>query len=675
MNNDSHNMKNNESYGLKEKVFLLNIDSTYRENKPKNILQGLNISPSSLEIKNSSNVLRIKFSNNNFIKTGDKIVIKNIKPRNEVISQALYFIQNYDYVLINIPNHGITSEFEKYYSPNKIEISNIDLNDAKISNIPINSLITKHQIYLVEQLNIPQEFIDNVGLSYQELKDNFIGIKLLFPYISFNIYDILPNLTEINFTEIGGIPIGFFNADFPVTFNQRQGNYLVSNNSTSWIEVILPFKAYKDVSFTGNILIDKITSEYEGYPEISQYTIKLRKHLTNISKIELISSEIPSNFNNISSSNNLFYWQNLDDGKVEYMVTIPEGNYTIDSLVKKLGELINTTPRETQETIKPNNIFEISVNKSSQEIIFKSFREDFLSNAISIDRIIVDGKERNVLEIVHNDNNVQVGDKITISNSTAIAYIPAEIINKEHQVINVNNTNNTYQVLLPTFNQTEIRGTIGSDNVGLDIRSGYTTSGGGGEEIKIKTKSFSRLLFNKSNTLGTILGFRDVGLSNAITEFKSEISNKDNYANEDNFNLNVVGNPRNNNRFFNFTSDIRYLFLYLNDYEEVITNTGTTNCFAKIQVDNKNSYKLEGNELNYMVNTFVSYPIIFNNPIPNLSQLQVKLTYPDGTLVNFGNVEHSFTLKITEVIYKTIKTQDVDSKIVNIYRDTKNFTL
>ena len=675
MNKDSNNIKNKDDYGLKEKVFLLNIDSTYRETKPKNILQGLNISPSLLEINKSSNILRIKFNNNNLIKSGDKIVIKNVKPRSEVISQALYFIQNYDYVLINIPNHKITSDFQKYNSPNKIEIVNIDLNDAKISNIPLNSLITKHQIYLIEELNIPQNFIDNVGVSYQELKDNFIAIKLLFPYISFNIYDIIPNLTEINFTEIGGIPIGYFNADFPVNINQRQGNYLVTSHSKSWIEVELPIKSYKDISLNDNILIDKIKSEYEGYPNVSQYTIKLRKHLTNVSKIELISSEIPSNFNNISSSNNLFYWQNLDDGKVEYMVTIPPGNYSLESLIVKLNELINSKPRETGKTIRPNNIFEISINKSSQEVIFRSFREDFLSNAISIDRIIVDGKERNVLEIIHNDNNVQVGDKIIISNSTAISYIPAEVINREHQVIAVNQTNNSYQIILPTFNQTEIRGTIGSDNVGLDIRSGYTVSGGGGEEIKIRTRDFSRLLFNKSNTLGTILGFRDVGLPNAITEFKSELSNKDNYSNEDNFNLNVVGNPRNNNRFFNFTSDIRYLFLYLNDYEEVITNTGTTNCFAKIQVDNKNSYKLQGNDLNYMVNTFVSYPIIFTNPIPNLSQLQVKITYPDGTLVNFGNVEHSFTLKITEIIYKTIKTEDVDSKIVNIYKDTKNFTL
>ncbi|ADO67360.1 hypothetical protein crov326 [Cafeteria roenbergensis virus] len=641
----------NSNYKLTEKSVLLNVDSSWREKQPKNILQGLNIMVTNLILVKDSNILKINFNNTNLIKSGDKIIIKNIKARSEIISQALYFIQNYEYALINIPNHGFTIDFNKYYSPNKIEISTIDYDDAKISNIPINSLITKHQIYLIEQLNLPQEFIDNIDITYDELKTNFIAIKLLFPYISYNIYDVIPNLTEINFTEIAGIPTGYFNADFPVSFNQRQGNYLVNTNSSKWIEVILPFKSYKDNIIRGNILIDKIISEYEGYPEISNYTLKLPKHLTNISKIELVSTEIPSNFNNISSSNNLLYWQNLDDGKTIYNVKVPEGNYSIHSLIQKLTELINSTPRKTNTTIIPNNFFEITVNTSSQEIIFKSFREDYLSNAISIDKIIVEGKERNVLEIIHNDNNVDVGDIITISNSTAISYIPAEIINRKHQVINVNKTNNSYQVILPTFNQTEIRGSIGNDNVGLDIRSAYTSSGAGGEEIKIITKSFSRLLFNKSNTLGTILGFRDVELPNAITEFKSELSNKDNYANEDGFNLNVVGNSRNDNRLFNFTSDVRYLLLYINDYEEIITNTNASNCFAKIQVDNKNSYKLEGNNLNYMINTFVSYPIIFTKPIPNLSQLQIKLTYPDGSLVNFGNIEHSFTLKITENIF------------------------
>lgn len=665
-----------EYSGIKEKVVLLNIDSKYREIQPKNILKGLNIYPESLSVKKDSNILNIKFNNNN-IKSGDKIIIKNVKTRYESISQALYFIQNYNYALIYLPNHNFDVNFEKYYTPNKIEISNIDYEKTHINNIPINSLITKHKIYLIESLVIPNNFLDNIEISYEDLKRDFIGIELLDFYVSYNVYDILPNLIDINRTEIGGIPIGYFNADFPVNFNQRQGNYLISSNSNTGVEVLLPLNAFRDETITGNILIDKIESEYEGYPDISSYTIKLRKNLTNVSQIEIVSSEIPNNFSNISNSNNKFYWQNLDDGKIEYMVSIPIGNYTIESLIKKLEELINLKERVSLETLDTYNIFRINFDSSSQEIIFKSYREDNLSNAIFIDKKVIDNQERNVLEIVHHGNNVDVGDIITISNSTAISYVPADIINKEHKVISVNRINNSYQVILPTFNQTELRGTIGSDTVGIDIRSAYPRDGAGGEEIKVLSKNISRILFNKSDSLGSILGFNDNGKSNAITKFSAIISNKDEYANEDGFNLNVVGNERNNTNYFNLTNDIRYLFLYINDYEEVITNTSAGNCFAKIlvDVDGNNGNRLQGSSLEYMINSYVSYPIKFVSPISNLSQLQIKFTYPDGSLVNFGNINHSFTLKITEEIYKKIGKQNVDSKRVNIYRDTNNFTL
>lgn len=667
----------NKEFNLKEKVLLLNIDSSFREVTPKNILKGLNINPKNLEIKRDSNILKINFNNSGIkkINVGDKIVIKNVKTRSESISQALYFIKNYDYALVYFPNHGFSKNLNKYYNNNKIEISNIDYDEAKFKNIPINSLITSHKIYLIENLNLPQIFLDNINISYEDLKNNYIGIKLISNFISFNNFDILPNLINVNRTEFGGIPSGYFNADYPVLISQRQGNYLVSSISSSSVEVLLPLNSYHDEIINGNILIDKIESEYEGYPDISNYTIKLRKHLTNVSKIELLSSEIPNNLSNISSNNNKFYWQNLDDGKTEYMVTIPDGSYDIDSLILKLEELINLTPRITEETIDKFNLFKINLDKKSQEIVFETLKEDNLSNAISIEKRIIDNQERNVLEIIHKGNNVEIGDVITISNSTAISYVPAEIINKKHTVISVNKINNSYQVILPTFNQTELRGTIGSDTVGIDIRSGYPADGAGGEEIKVISRNVSRILFNKENTLGNILGFRDVGKSNAVTSFNYKLSNKDAYANEDGFNLNVVGNERNNNSYFNLTNDTRYLLLYINDYEEIITNTTAPNCFAKILIDSKTGIELQKSKIEYMINSFVSYPIIFKTPISNLSQLQIKITYPNGDLVNFGNINHSFTLKITEEIYKTIKEQDVDSKTVNIYRDTKNFTL
>lgn len=654
----------------KEKVFLLNIDSRYRNMQPKNMISGYNISPTKIELKKDSDILKIYFTNSN-IKIDDKIIIKNVKTRNETISQGLYFIKNFNYVLVYFPDHKITTNINLYNPNNQIEITDIDYAESKYSNIPINSLITKHNIILIENITLPTEFIDNVGITLDNLKKDYIAIKLNYFYVTHNIYDILPNLVKINRTEFGGIPSGYLNADFPVNIDQRQGYYKVSNSSSTFIEVLLPIKSYIDENISVNgVIIDKIESELEGYPDVSNYTIKLKKHMTNVTKIELVSTEIPNHINNISDINNKLYWQNLDDGKHEYSITIPSGNYTIKQLLNKMMELMNLVPRETGDTIKPYNIFDISFDESSQTITFETKKIDTLSNAITITTTFIDNQERNVLEIIHPDNTVSVNDEVKIENSTAISYVPMEIINQTHKVVSVNKLNNSYQIILPSFNQLEVIGTSGADAVALDHRSAFPRDGSGGEEIKVTSKNYSRLLFNKENTIGNILGFRDVGKNNAITEFLSKITNKDSYANENGFNLNVVGNPRNDYISLNLVPNSKYILLYINDYEEVITNTSANNCFAKIQLETAGGYRLDGNYYQYMFNRFVSYPIEFDTPIPNLAQLQVKLTYPDGTPINFGNINHSFTLKITESIYKTeIGKHNIDSKTLNLYKD------
>ena len=49
-------------------------------------------------------------------------------------------------------------------------------------------------------------------------------------------------------------------------------------------------------------------------------------------------------------------------------------------------------------------------------------------------------------------------------------------------------------------------------------------------------------------------------------------------------------------------------------------------------------------------NTFINYPLEFENPLSTLNELNIKITFADGTLPNFKNIDHSFTLKITELI-------------------------
>ena len=60
------------------------------------------------------------------------------------------------------------------------------------------------------------------------------------------------------------------------------------------------------------------------------------------------------------------------------------------------------------------------------------------------------------------------------------------------------------------------------------------------------------------------------------------------------------------------------------------------NCFTKIL--------LKENCGEIMFNTFVKYsPMVFLNPVSCISELKIKFMFPDGSLVDFRNLDHSFT--------------------------------
>ena len=94
----------------------------------------------------------------------------------------------------------------------------------------------------------------------------------------------------------------------------------------------------------------------------------------------------------------------------------------------------------------------------------------------------------------------------------------------------------------------------------------------------------------------------------------------------------------------NLTGDNTYMLLYLNDFEGIISGSDSDHAFSKIL--------LNGVPGDYMFNTFVNSPLEFDFPIKNLNEIKVSFKYPDGTIPDFRNYEHSFTLRITELIYK-----------------------
>ena len=100
--------------------------------------------------------------------------------------------------------------------------------------------------------------------------------------------------------------------------------------------------------------------------------------------------------------------------------------------------------------------------------------------------------------------------------------------------------------------------------------------------------------------------------------------------------------------------------MYLNDIEFVYSNNNVPAAFAKIA--------LSGSPGDILFDTFISQPQnIYSKifPISSLTQITVKFLYPDGSRVNFRNINHSFTLKITE---EKIQNNDtyINSNIISI---------
>ena len=103
--------------------------------------------------------------------------------------------------------------------------------------------------------------------------------------------------------------------------------------------------------------------------------------------------------------------------------------------------------------------------------------------------------------------------------------------------------------------------------------------------------------------------------------------------------------------------------MYLNNYECILNSFNQPTSFAKIL--------MSGIPGDIMFNTFINYPLEFDFPIPSLNELSIKFTYPNGNLVDFRNINHSFTLRIIEKINIPYKT-GLNSKDTNFLDTFKN---
>lgn len=654
----------NKDYGLKEdavNISILNVDSYYREKKPKNILEstGNNILlEDPIITSKDSSVIKITYPNHNLM-SGDMITLNNVTGINKTLSNAFYLINNFNYLLIKMDNHDLPINYTSYVDNIEIDIqlvstisSNSNTTTRFYNNIPINMLLGLKKVLLLDDIesnifDISTIVEDNIFDYFsdintvEDIRNNFIFIELDFLFSKeetelSNVYKI-NHIYNIRLMQLNGLYLTKINADYPLNHDRHQGYHQVINTTENMIEVNINGIAYSDGNSGGsNVTIFKIQRTTQGYPNAGEFVLNLRKNFTNVVRIEMVSSEFPfTEFIIEEGKNNKLYWQHLDDGDKVYSISIPSGNYSASNLIQTISTEMNNVQRinYTPEN-RVLNKFEIELNTFTSKIEFKAFTETLLPNSINQKTIFINNKEYYQLDIEHPNNFVEVGDVITISNSEAIGDVPKTSINSSHVVYKIEKTDETYSILLNPFNKT----------TGSEYK--------GGSSVKITTVAKVRFLFDRQDTLGDILGFKNSGGKNSITPFKSIISNFDEYIYPND--LDSVGNKSIINNLLQLNGRNNYWLLYMNNLESVILNNGLESCFAKIL--------LSGSHGDIIYNSFVNSPIEFDKPIPTISDITIKVTDSKGNMVDFENTDFSFTIRIYELISKPKGTGKVSNE-------------
>lgn len=540
-----------------------------------------------------------------------------------------------------------------------VNISNIrsNLYDAQtgshFDNIPLVMINNQHNIIIKD----PFDGKIRRNIFYIELKKKYEPINGIFqtpnPQYAFSI----------SFNYVGGIPINLLNTGYPISINFLNGYHEVSSiiedvnkeivgytiNLNAKSCGIIDFSTYSlntDYNCGGNNIVEKeVLDIIKGYIDPNHYKIHLPQAYTNVISVKLLSSEIPnvepvikSNQINISENNNKLYWQNIDDGDYIYSLSINSGIYDLVDLKTVLQETFYNIPRIYYNRDNLDNTFSnqitpsytnhnyviIVVNPSTGVIQFKSYRELFLFKPIIAitPEIPLDYTQDQdilinyVLTIRHPNHGVNVGDNILLSNVVDTMGISTNVLSSEH-IISAVLDKDTYQITLPATNLSTTRN---------DVK--------GGVNVGIYVPNLMRFRFDFKDTMGSLLGFRDIGKPTSITDYKFPLSNNDAYYNE--LTLDDNGDEKKIGPYSINLASYNYILIVCNQIQTMTSVGSIKNAFAKIL--------LSDTPQKIVYNSFVNMTSYID--LNQLTELEFFFYTPSGKLYDFDGLDNSFTLEI-----------------------------
>lgn len=603
----------------------ISINASFRNKSTINITENKNyyLENDPLILKKDSNEMKINIKNHNF-EINDQIILLNAKSNNKKLIDFLILLENSSFLIIKY-KHQLNENYKKY-NPNFLINIRVETEKDYYENIPVNLLSQNHDVFIYNDIRdeLLRDFVENLKVTdnLNPITD-LLFVKLDRPFIiskndlniqKSNIYNyyVIEDASNFSYLNIGNIDLNLINANFPNNNERLNGFHIITRVERNYLYINLNQKSYIDVnSGSNNILIKKITNQIIGYPNPNNYVIQLTKPLNQVVQIELISTEIPNAIkpiDNININNNKFYWRILSDNNQIYQINIPPGNYNSDNLKNIMTDLMTQQTRIKQEF----TIYQIDINNLNGIVSFMIYQR------VSLNDPFVYSLENNIHYLIVSTNNllgIENGDEIIISNSTDVLGIPSYIINQKFIVKNV--TNKSFKIELPFY-----------FNYFINLQTDKL----GGANVFIDFPIKFQILNNFKDSVSSLLGFKDVGLSSSITSFKKKIYNYDSYNRFTEIPTSIV---------LNLNSPYKYIYLTLNNYSNIQNNDKVENAFAKINLSNKDFY-------NY--NSFVSIPYSIKDPIVIIDSFNISFVDENNNLVNFNNIDNSFTLKIIEKV-------------------------
>lgn len=213
-------------------------------------------------------------------------------------------------------------------------------------------------------------------------------------------------------------------------------------------------------------------------------------------------------------------------------------------------------------------------------------------DTLSFVSVMPQPEHHGTLKVYHPDHQLDIGDNISISNSGNVNGVPAQVINVVH-VINKVVDDDHYEILLGAYTPM------------YTVYNEYIPN-----TVTIKYPDMFQLLFDKSDTFGSLLGF------SGVTPYRHKLTNTSKMK----------------------LAPYNYFYICCPELHHIYGAKNVSNVFAVI-------YWQDGMNTTTQFAPTIKY---FDRPI-RLSELHISICHPDGNLVEFNGVDHSFVLEITEL--------------------------